>query len=189
MNPLIIRRISRTISLASTRSSSKLVECLRGYENLSYEAKIGFYKTEIAKSVSSLSSLMTYLNSNAGALSLALSMKSDLLQFNGRSTNIFDSSETEDIRKLEESLKNWLTVMFSVDVVDMKIIDFDTASGTILEKVARGEAVHRVRSLGELKRRLHDGRRCYGLFHKSLPTEPVAFLHVAFTSEIAPSLR
>ena len=44
--------------------------------------------------------------------------------------------------------------------------------------------VHAVRSLSELKRRLdYNGRHCYALFHLSLPNEPLAFIHVSFTSE------
>ncbi len=49
--------------------------------------------------------------------------------------------------------------------------------------------MHRVCSLSELKRRLHGGRQCFALFHKSLPEEPIAFLHVAFTPTLARSLK
>jgi malonyl-CoA decarboxylase len=45
-----------------------------------------------------------------------------------------------------------------------------------------------VRSLAELKRRLHDGRRCFALFHFCLPEDPLVFVHVGLTSQLAHSL-
>jgi len=36
---------------------------------------------------------------------------------------------------------------------------------------------------------MHDGRRCYALFHHSLSTQPLAFIHVALTNEISSSMR
>ena len=70
------------------------------------------------------------------------------------------------------------------EALQLRRITFEASSGSVLEKVARGEAVHSVRSLSVLKRRLHNGRRCYGLFHHSL-AEPLAFVHIALTANLA----
>lgn len=50
---------------------------------------------------------------------------------------------------------NFLNSVFAVDNLRLRQVTFEHSSGNILEKVARGEAVHRVRGLSELKRRLH----------------------------------
>ena len=94
-----------------------------------------------------------------------------------------------DLTALDHSIKQWLGNVLCLDALETRRITFEHSSGEILEKVARGEAVHSVRSLSELKRRLHNGRRCFALFHSSLPTEPLAFVHVALTKGLAPSLR
>lgn len=93
------------------------------------------------------------------------------------------------LKDLDQSLKTWLTSVFCVDAVELRRITFDSSSGDILEKVARGEAVHSVRSLSELKRRLHNGRRCFGLFHSALPAEPLSFIHIALCPQLATSLQ
>jgi hypothetical protein len=99
------------------------------------------------------------------------------------------ASYLNQLRGLEKALKVWIATVFHYDSVYLKTITFDTASGQLLEKVASAEAVHRVRSLSELKRRLHNGRQCFALFHHNIPNDPIAFLHVAFTPMLAPSLR
>jgi hypothetical protein len=95
----------------------------------------------------------------------------------------------EQLKLLDSALKLWISTVFHYDSISLKTITFDTASGQLLEKVARAEAVHSVRSLSELKRRLHNGRQCFALFHFNIPNDPIAFLHVAFTPALAPSLR
>ena len=71
----------------------------------------------------------------------------------------------------------------------LRRVEFGTSSGDILDRVAKGESVHRVRTLRELKRRLHDGRRCVAFFHECLPEDPLVFIHVGLTNSIAPSLQ
>jgi malonyl-CoA decarboxylase len=92
------------------------------------------------------------------------------------------------VKLLDKAIQEWLTQALSLDCIKHERITFDYSSGLTLEKVARGESVHRVRSLSELKRRLHDGKRCYGFFHPSMPIDPLVFVHVALTSELCPSL-
>lgn len=129
-----------------------------------------------------------HLNQHTGGIALGMKMKEDLSIV--RSGQSGQSKEVQSaLRSAEDELKGWLSTVFNFDSLELKRITFESASGIVLEKVAHGEAVHRVRSLAELKRRMHDGRRCFGLFHKSLPEEPLAFLHVAFTPDLAPSLR
>lgn len=129
------------------------------------------------------------LNKIDGGISIAIQMRNDVMNLERFHTPMSDAKLNNKIRILNSTLKDWLSTTFCYDTLELRRITFEDSCGTVLEKVARGEAVHRVRSLSELKRRLHDGRRCYGLFHKSLPLDPVAFIHIALTDELAPSLR
>jgi hypothetical protein len=104
-------------------------------------------------------------------------------------TNIENLRIFEYLNELNGKLKTFLSVAFSVDMVSVQRVSFETSSGMILEKIAKGEAVHSVRTLNELKKRLRDGRRCYALFHVCLPQEPLAFVHVAFTDTISNSIK
>ena len=90
---------------------------------------------------------------------------------------------------LDDFLFRFLSSVFCRQALSLKRITFETSSGNILERVARGEAVHSVRSLSELKRRLHNGRRCFGLFHHALPDEPLAFVHIALTERLSKSIK
>jgi malonyl-CoA decarboxylase len=55
----------------------------------------------------------------------------------------------------------------------------------VLEKIIRYEAVHRIRSWDDLRRRIDPpDRRCYAFFHPALNDEPLIFVEVAFTDGI-----
>lgn len=128
------------------------------------------------------------LNKNHGSIKLSMALRGDLLQIirNKRYRNL---DELIRVKAWDQSFKTWLSTALIPDSIQLKRITFDTSSGNILESVAKGEAVHSVRSLSELKRRLGYGRRCYGFFHNSLPVEPLVFIHIALTDNIAKSLR
>jgi hypothetical protein len=95
----------------------------------------------------------------------------------------------DDYKNLNAQLKNYLSVAFSSDTLQFSRVTFHDSSGTLLEKVAEQDSVlHRVRTLRDLKKRLGEGRRCFALQHPSLPNDPIAFIHVALTPALAPSL-
>ena len=93
------------------------------------------------------------------------------------------------LNAVDDNVRQWLGNALCVDSLVLKRITFESSSGNILEKIARGESVHRVRSLNELKRRLHDGRCCYALFHHCLPEDPLVFVHIGLCSSLADSLQ
>jgi hypothetical protein len=131
------------------------------------------------------------LNGQPGAISKALQYR-DICQWMTielRKRPIANCPNADQVKSFDRLLVKWLAAALSPDNCEVRAITFDTASGNTLEQVARGEAVHSVRSLSELKRRLHNGRRCYALFHRQLNSEPLAFIHVALTSEMATSVR
>ena len=82
----------------------------------------------------------------------------------------------------------WLAAALCADNLTLRRVTFESSSGDELESVVRGEAVHSVRTLKELKRRLHHGRRCFALFHHCLPSEPLAFVHIALMDKLAESM-
>lgn len=96
----------------------------------------------------------------------------------------------KSILNLDQILKHWLSAVFCVASIETKRVTWHTSTGETLEKVATEDAVlQRVRSIQELKRRLDNGRRCIALFHISMPSDPLAFVHIALTREIAPTLK
>ena len=94
-----------------------------------------------------------------GGVRTAIQIREDLGAFN------FSKDDRQVMDNLNRSLRdNFLSSVFAVDNLKLERITFEHSSGNVLEKVARGESVHRVRSLSELKRRLH-GIHIY-TFHK-----------------------
>jgi hypothetical protein len=92
-------------------------------------------------------------------------------------------------KTLSGSLKNYLEAAFSRDTLEFRRVTFEGSTGLMLERVAEKDSVlAKIRTLRELKKRLGDGRRCYALLHPDLPDDPVAFIHVALTQELAGGL-
>ncbi|CAM9604381.1 unnamed protein product [Pylaiella littoralis] len=89
---------------------------------------------------------------------------------------------------LDGSIRSLLQAWFSVGFLELRRITFQGSGGALLEKIARYEAVHPVRSLSDLKARLGKGRRCFAFFHPCLPGEPLVFVHVALLPEVAGSM-
>lgn len=99
-------------------------------------------------------------------------------------------ADVRELLTLDATLRNWLGAAFSSASIEFKRVTWSESTGETLEKVATEDVVlQKVRSIRELKRRLDDGRRCFGLFHASTRSDPLAFIHVALTRDLAPSLR
>ena len=66
----------------------------------------------------------------------------------------------------------------------LRRIDWSTPA-SILERIIRYEAVHRIRGWEDLRRRIDPpDRRCYAFFHPALVDDPLIFVEVAFTREL-----
>jgi len=63
------------------------------------------------------------------------------------------------------------------------------SSGFVDEFVLVFQAVHPIRNLIDLKRRLGVGRRCFGYFHPAIPGEPLIFIEVALLKDMATSIQ
>ncbi len=88
---------------------------------------------------------------------------------------------------LEAELENLFTTWFDVAFLELRRISWDSPA-SLVEKLIKYEAVHDIKSWGDVKNRLDSDRRCYGFFHPRLPDEPLIFVEVAFMDEIASSI-
>ena len=73
---------------------------------------------------------------------------------------------------------------FNRGFLRLERIDWRT-SANVLEKLIEYEAVHEIKGWDDLRRRLQSDRRCFAFFHPALPEEPLIFIEVALTRELA----
>ena len=99
-----------------------------------------------------------------------------------------DIFSVHQLRRLDNDLKSLLSTLFLQPMLELRRISYESTPASIIEKVARKEAVHPLRSLEDLRTRLGPDRRCFAFFHPSLPNEPLVFVHVGLLSEIPESM-
>jgi malonyl-CoA decarboxylase len=73
---------------------------------------------------------------------------------------------------------------FNRGFLRLERIDWRTPAN-VLEKLIAYEAVHEIKGWDDLRRRLQADRRCFAFFHPALPEEPLIFIEVALTRELA----
>jgi len=88
---------------------------------------------------------------------------------------------------LDVEMEYMFSTWFDVGFLELRRITWDSPA-SLVEKLIRYEAVHDIRSWTDVKNRLDSDRRCYGFFHPRLPEEPLIFVEVALTNEIAGSI-
>ena len=114
-----------------------------------------------------------------GGLSFLIAMRADLLANRGSSPAL-DS--------LEHDLRTILDGWFDVGLLRLEQLTWSTPA-SFLEKLIEYEAVHAIESWADLKHRLGPGRRCYAFVHPAMPDDPLIFVEVALTKDIARDLR
>ena len=82
--------------------------------------------------------------------------------------------------RIDADLVHLLRSWFNGGFLVLERIDWRT-SALVLERLIQYEAVHQIQGWRDLHRRLEADRRCYALFHPSLPDEPLIFIEVALT--------
>lgn len=95
--------------------------------------------------------------------------------------------EDPAIAGLEQDLKRLLSAWFDVGFLELRRVTWDSPA-SLLEKLARYEAVHRVRGWIDLKNRLDSDRRLYAFFHPRMASEPLIFIEVALVKGVAGSV-
>lgn len=104
-------------------------------------------------------------------------------------TNLQDQIESDGtnavaFRSLSNAIRDLIAPCFGIDMLTLDRVTW-SSSGSLLQYVSEGEAVHPVRSWCDLKKRLGPYRRCFILSHPAVPKRPLAILHVALTNEIS----
>jgi malonyl-CoA decarboxylase len=92
------------------------------------------------------------------------------------------------LKGLDDDLKHLLSSWFDVGFLELRCITWD-APASLLEKLARYEAVHAVRSWNDIKNRLAPDRRCYAFFHPQMPDEPLIYVWVALVKGMANNVQ
>ncbi len=87
-------------------------------------------------------------------------------------------------RVVDRDMLHLLRSWFNRGFLRLERIDWRT-SALVLEKLIAYEAVHAIQGWNDLRRRLQADRRCFAFFHPSLPDEPLIFIEVALTRELA----
>ena len=92
------------------------------------------------------------------------------------------------LQALESELEVQLGEWFDVGFLELRRIGWESPAH-ILEKLMQYEAVHEIRSWADMKNRLDGDRRVYAFFHPRLRDEPLVFVEVALTGEIAGNVQ
>ena len=90
----------------------------------------------------------------------------------------------DDLAAVDSDFVHLFSSWFNRGFLVLRRIDWSTPA-MILEKIIKYEAVHRIGSWDDLRRRIDPpDRRCYAFFHPALLDEPLIFVEVALTREI-----
>lgn len=89
---------------------------------------------------------------------------------------------------LEREIAGLLTRWFSRGLLDVQEIN-ESSPYRLIRYLKQHEMVHPMLSLDEMAVRLGHDRRCFGLFHRALPDEPVVFIEAALTRGLARSIH
>ena len=103
---------------------------------------------------------------------------------------LFDAMDhrRDDLAVIDNDFIHLFSSWFNRGFLVLRRIDWST-SAAILEKIIRYEAVHEIQDWDELRRRIDPpDRRCYAFFHLALVDEPLIFVEVALTREIAAAI-
>lgn len=112
-------------------------------------------------------------------LKFIVDMRSDVLKL---------KNQYRSLNPLENELKNILYTWVDVDLLDLRQITWDSPA-SLLEKLIKYEAVHKISSWGDLKNRLDSDHLCFAFFHYKIPNEPLIFVEVALVNKIADSIQ
>ncbi len=119
------------------------------------------------------------LNLAPGATAGIVALRRDLLQHPASDSAL--AAVDADLRHL---LSSWFNRGFLV----LRRIDWQTPAA-ILEKIIAYEAVHAIKGWDDLRRRLDPAdRRCFAFFHPSLVDEPLIFVEVALSGDMADNI-
>ena len=123
--------------------------------------------------------LLRRLNLGPGGTAALVRMREQLLDALDR---------RDDLKVVDNDFVHMFSSWFNRGFLVLRRIDWSTPA-SVLEKIIRYEAVHRIRGWDDLRRRIDPpDRRCYAFFHPALVDDPLIFVEVALTREIPPAI-
>ncbi|KAJ2472439.1 hypothetical protein GGI02_001570, partial [Coemansia sp. RSA 2322] len=120
--------------------------------------------------------LFDQINRLPGGFAFLLHMRADMLEY------MHGHPEDSAMRAMSDLLMRKLST-WVIGTLDLKRITWSSPAYTI-EKLWQYETVQAIKSWLDVRRRLGNGRRSFGFFHRSIPMEPLAFIWVALTDRI-----
>jgi len=157
-----------------------LTKAITALKNAMDKKDILKFENEVREAlVTPRSTILRQFNSLPDGFKFLVDMRADLLPLLKKHPNL---------KGLEYDLKTILSAWFDVGLLDLVEITWHSPAA-ILEKLMEYEAVHKVRSWEDMKNRLDADRRVYAFFHNKMPHEPLIFVHVALTKDIAGNVQ
>jgi len=125
------------------------------------------------------SRIFTHFNSLPDGVKFLVDMRTDLLRL---------ADQDPALTPLDDELRGLFARWFDVGFLRLERITWNSPA-SLLEKLISYEAVHEIRSWSDLRHRLDSDRRCYAFFHPRMPDEPLVFVEVALTRDIASNIH
>lgn len=119
--------------------------------------------------------LLRAFNTPPGGVKFLVDLRADLLELR---------ASDPALAALDADLKELLASWFDVGFLELRRITWD-APASLLERLARYEAVHEIRGWVDFKNRLDADRRCFAFLHPAMPDEPLIFVEVALVHDMA----
>jgi transcription termination factor NusB len=120
-----------------------------------------------------------FINISEG-LKFLLNVRMDLLAIQRR--------EEFDFAPLDQDLAYLINSWFQSGFLVLQEITLDS-SYTQINYIKSNDMVHPMTSLEEMGNRLGHDRRCFALYHRAMPDEPVVFIEIALTKGISKSIH
>ncbi len=135
--------------------------------------------------------LIRRLNLARGGTLGLVRMREDLLGYRRalrQGDDTADPALTEAADSLDSDFEHLFASWFNRGFLVLRPIDWTTPAH-ILEKIIRYEAVHAISGWDDLRARIEPpDRRCFAFFHPALADEPLIFVEVALTDQVAPAI-
>jgi malonyl-CoA decarboxylase len=177
----------RAIALDFDADHTAVDEAIAAYRAAPSRARLGTLH-EAAEPRSQ--ELIRRLNlARGGTLSL-VRMREDLLDLRRalRTGEAADRALLEAVDSLDCDFEHLFASWFNRGFLVLRHVDWTTPAH-ILEKIIRYEAVHAISGWDDLRARIEPpDRRCFAFFHPALADEPLIFVEVALTDQIAPAI-
>ena len=177
----------RAIALDFDADDAAVDEAIAAYRAAPSRARLGTLH-EAAEPRSQ--ELIRRLNlARGGTLSL-VRMREDLFDLRQtlRAGETLDPALLDAVDSLDCDFEHLFASWFNRGFLVLRHIDWTTPAH-ILEKIIRYEAVHAIADWDDLRARIEPpDRRCFAFFHPALADEPLIFVEVALTGEIAPAI-